>query len=162
MVFPTCLELMMYSTSASSTPDMISRGGGSDYFWEGKLPWWYGWSKHLWKTGWIWCHNLSNLMRYDASPSFLMTLNGPYHLSLSFFDSHSVLMLVASRSTRSPGLYSTGGWTFRSWNHFMSYAAILRADLAICWVDFISLTKSLAAGFLSLPFYANPDQGCCP
>ena len=166
------LELMTYSTSASLTPNTISGGGGGDCFWEGKSPWWYGWSKHSWKTGWIWCHNLSNLRRYDVSPSFLrwynmspfflMILNRPYCLSSSFFDSHLVLMLVASRSTRSPGLYLMGGQTFQSWNHFMSYEAILRADLMICWVDFISSTNSFAARFLSLPFYVNLDQGCCP
>ena len=153
---------MMYSTSASSTPNMISGGGGGACFWDGKLPWWYGWSKHSWKMGWIWCHDLSKLRRYDTSPSFLITLNRPYHLSSSFFDGRSVFILVASKSTRSPGLYSTGGQTFQSWNHFMSYDAIFRADLVICWVDFISSTNLFATGFLSLPFCVNPDQGCCP
>ena len=61
-----------------------------------------------------------------------MILNGPYLLSLSFFDGHSVLMLVASRSTRSPGLYSTGGQTLWLWNRFISYDAIFRVDFVIC------------------------------
>ena len=38
MVFPTCLESMIYSTSASLTPDTISGRGGGACFWDGKLP----------------------------------------------------------------------------------------------------------------------------
>src|SRR4051794_39892560 len=55
--------------------------------------------RNLLKTGCMDFQFLGSLSLYTPAPTFALTSNGLYHLSLGFFIGWSVLMLVASSQT---------------------------------------------------------------
>ena len=88
-LFRHSLDAKISSISCSSTPLMISGGGGGAVFCEGNIPLVYGWSKHLLKTLWMPLHFESSFSLYMAFPTFSTTLKGPYRLVSNFFDGQS-------------------------------------------------------------------------
>src|ERR1700720_4955369 len=107
LIFPwTTFESINSSTSYSSSPSTMIGGGGSGFFWDGKLAGVKGVSNDSLKTGCIFFHVAGNLSLYADFPILFVISKRPCRLSSNFPIGLSVLILVPSNQTLSPTLYS--------------------------------------------------------